>query len=231
MIDSLKDKKFYILWLASILGSVSVLPYIAANSGIVVTANLVVSVLLQATFLYAFVVFFGMRISKKLAFKMIPSKKFIVPSIISGMGVGLAIKLLDKFIFATHANLLLQHVIDIEPWKGLLASFYGAVNEEILLRLFAVSLIAWLLKRFSKMSPSNCIVISIIFCALLFGLGHLPMLYKMVDTPNSWDVVRVMTLNGLAGVVFGILYWRYGLISSMLSHFTADLVTHVFWTL
>jgi hypothetical protein len=34
-------------------------------------------------------------------------------------------------------------------------------------------------------------------------------------------------LNGLLGVGFGWLYWKYGLESAMLGHFSADIVLHV----
>jgi membrane protease YdiL (CAAX protease family) len=33
--------------------------------------------------------------------------------------------------------------------------------------------------------------------------------------------------NGLAGVVFGWLYWRRGLLAAMVAHLTFDLVLHV----
>lgn len=112
-----------------------------------------------------------------------------------------------------------------------LASFYGAINEEVLLRLFGVSCVAMLLQKFTKLNKKSVAIQSIILCALLFAVGHLPMLYKMAVDPNTYDIVRVLLLNGFAGITFGLLYWRYGLIASMLSHFVADLVIHVFWIL
>ena len=229
MIDSLRDKNFYILWLASILGAVSVLPYTIAQSRIVMTPSLVVGVLIQSAFLYAFIVFFGIRISKKLDFKIIPSNKFIVPSIVSGLAVGLTLKLLDQFIFKNHANIFLTAIPNVDLLYRVLASFYGAINEEVLLRLFAVSLVVLFLQKFTKLSKKIAIILSIVFCALLFAAGHLSMLYKIATAPNTYDIIRVMMLNGLAGIAFGLLYWRYGLIASMLSHFIADLVIHVFW--
>lgn len=231
MIDTLKEEKFYFLWVASILGSISVLPYATAQGGITLTPTMAIGAFIQATLLYAVVVFFGVRTAEKLGFKIIPLRKYVVLSIVSGISVGLVIKLLDQFVFKAHASLLLQNNTDVALWHGILASFYGAINEELLLRLFAVSLVALLLQKITKSSKQQTVIISIIFCALIFGLGHLPMLYKIVATPNAYDIVRVMMLNSLAGIVFGLLYWRYGLISSMLSHFMADLVIHVFWIL
>ena len=40
-------------------------------------------------------------------------------------------------------------------------------------------------------------------------------------------VLRTLLLNGIAGVVFGWLYWKRGLEMAMLSHFSADIVLHV----
>ncbi len=228
MLDILKDKKFYILWLISILGSVSVLPYAAALGKIAITPNIIIAALIQSAFLFGLAIFFGLKLSKKLGFKIIPSDKFIIPSITSGIALGLVLKFSDKFIFTTSSYLLTKQLINVEAWQGMLASIYGAVNEEILLRLFLVSLFAFLLQKFSKIKKSKCIIASILFCSLIFGLGHLPALYKILETPHSWDILRVLTLNGLAGVVFGLLYWRYGLMASMLSHFVADLLIHVF---
>jgi hypothetical protein len=40
-------------------------------------------------------------------------------------------------------------------------------------------------------------------------------------------LVRAVLLNGIYGTVFGYLYWKRGLESSMISHLTADLLVHV----
>lgn len=227
MIESLKHKTFYLLWFASILGTVAVLPYAAAQGGMLITQTLVFTAMIQAALLYAFIIAFGMTISRKVDFKIAPSPNFLLPSCLSGAATGLTINVLDKFVFAPCANVFLESTADIASWKGVLASFYGGINEEILLRLFAVSLGVLLLHKFLKIKKSHSTAIAIIFCSLLFGIGHLPMLYTIVEDPNNWDLVRVLFLNGFAGVVFGFLYCRYGLVSSMLSHFIADLFIHV----
>lgn len=66
MVYLLKDKRFYFLWIASIFGAIAVLPYVAVvHSVVTISSNLVVSSLIQAAFLYAFIVFFGLTMSKK----------------------------------------------------------------------------------------------------------------------------------------------------------------------
>jgi len=115
-------------------------------------------------------------------------------------------------------------------WKGFLASFYGGIAEEIQLRLFVMSLLAWLGKFISKTSegkPTAAVFwIANILAAVLFGLGHLPTTSLLVAlTPLV--VTRAVILNGLVGVACGWLYWKRGLESAMVAHFSADLVLHV----
>ncbi len=227
MIAATKDKKFYLLWLSSVLGAIAVLPYATAIAGIELSTTMLFGTLIQATLIYAIVTFFGIRFAEKANFQISSSKEYIVPSMISGLVVGLILKLPDQFIFKYHAHILLNNLPDVDLLYRILASFYGAINEEVLLRLFSISLVALLLQKFTKLSKKSIAILSIILCALLFAVGHLPMLYKIVD-PNTYDVVRVLLLNGFAGIAFGLLYYRYGLVASMLSHFIADLVIHVF---
>lgn len=119
--------------------------------------------------------------------------------------------------------------LKIDLWKRILASFYGGITEELLLRLFGMTLIAWLLWKIferDKPQPSTLIFwLAIVAAAILFGVGHLP------AAANVWAltpivILRTITLNAVLGIPFGFLYWRWGLEYAMLSHFLADLVLH-----
>ncbi|MBN2313418.1 MAG: CPBP family intramembrane metalloprotease [Sedimentisphaerales bacterium] len=67
---------------------------------------------------------------------------------------------------------------------------------------------------------------AILLNSVLFGLGHLPMTARFTEiTPLV--VLRAIILNGIAGITFGWLYWKKGLESAMISHFTTDIVLHV----
>jgi membrane protease YdiL (CAAX protease family) len=119
-------------------------------------------------------------------------------------------------------------------WKGFLASFYGGIAEEIQLRLLVMSLIAWLGAFISKTSegkPSNSVFwIANILAAVLFGLGHLPATANILPlTPLV--ITRAILLNGVGGVIFGWLYWKRGLESAMIAHFSTDIVLHVLFAL
>lgn len=112
---------------------------------------------------------------------------------------------------------------------GLLASLYGAIDEEVLLRLGVMTFLAWALARLSGHKPALATLlmwVSIVGAALLFGAGHLPAVAAL--TPLTAIVVaRTVLLNGLGGVLYGWLYWRYGLAMAMVAHGGTDVVLHV----
>lgn len=120
--------------------------------------------------------------------------------------------------------------LEIAFWKRVLASFYGGITEELLLRLFLMTLLVW---SFCKLGlkqqehPSRSAVwIAIVLAALLFGVAHLPAAAAIWPL-TSIVVVRTILLNTLPGLVFGFLYWRWGLEYAMFSHFCMDIVLHV----
>jgi hypothetical protein len=115
-------------------------------------------------------------------------------------------------------------------WKRVLACFYGGLDEEILTRLFLLTLFAWLGVRFfqkqqARLSPGTFWIANIMV-AVLFGLGHLPAASRvMAITPEV--VIVALVLNGVAAISFGYLYWKRGLESAMIAHFCADFVIYV----
>ena len=115
----------------------------------------------------------------------------------------------------------------VHALAGFLASFYGGIAEEIQLRLFLVTLVAWGLSRFTGARVLRWqLVVAVVVAALLFGAGHLPAAAKVWPL-DAVVVTRTLLLNGVAGLVFGWFYVRKGIESAMLSHFCADLVLHV----
>ncbi|WP_186725489.1 CPBP family intramembrane glutamic endopeptidase [Planomicrobium sp. CPCC 101110] len=99
--------------------------------------------------------------------------------------------------------------------------FYGGITEELLLRWGVMSFLVWLLWKLfqrSRQVPSAAIFwIGILVSALLFALGHLGATALVAPlTAAVW--ARMLLLNGIAGLVFGWLYWKKGLEIAMLSH-------------
>ena len=93
-----------------------------------------------------------------------------------------------------------------------------------MLRLFLLSLVYFLLSKLVSSGPVK-IWGAILLSALLFGAGHLPTLFALGPAPPQ-AIARVLLLNGAAGILFGWLYVRHGLLASMVAHASADLVVH-----
>ncbi len=112
-------------------------------------------------------------------------------------------------------------------WAGLLASFYGGIVEEVELRLFFMTLIVWAVARLTRRAPGPALFwIAIAVAALAFGAGHLPAAAKIWPL-DAVVITRTLFLNSVGGMVFGWLYWKQGMESAVLGHFSADLVLHV----
>lgn len=113
-------------------------------------------------------------------------------------------------------------------WRGLLASFYGGVVEEVECRLFLVGLFVWLLARCHRgVALPWMYVAAIVLAALLFGAGHLPGAFAAGMLHAPAPIARIVLLNALVGCVTGGIFWKWGLEHAMLAHFGADLVLHV----
>ncbi len=149
-------------------------------------------------------------------------------SISLGVAVACVCLLADRAIGAWLPAALATAAPVPDWWKGFLASFYGGIGEEVVCRLFLVSLLVWLGARTLHASPPHTSIywIAIVAAAVLFGIAHLPALAQ-TTTLDAANISRVMGLNGLAGVAFGWLYWRRGLEHAVAAHFSADLVVHV----
>lgn len=115
-------------------------------------------------------------------------------------------------------------------WKRLLACLYGGLCEEILMRLFLLSLLAWLLGKFLKapsgLPSSGAFWIANLLVAVVFGAAHLP-LAAQLTTLTPFLVTTVIALNGIVALGFGYLYWQRGLEAAIIAHFFTDFVLHV----
>ncbi|MFP4561741.1 MAG: CPBP family intramembrane glutamic endopeptidase [Spirochaetia bacterium] len=155
----------------------------------------------------------------------------VIMPVVLGLTVGIILVIVDYFVFAPS---LTKSVADLslrpEWWRGFLASFYGGIVEEILLRLFFLNLILLILMKITRRErrrPSERQVwTAIILSTLLFAAGHLPTVAAAGELSDLM-IVRVMVLNSAAGIVFGLIFTRRGLLPAMASHFSADIVLHV----
>jgi hypothetical protein len=192
---------------------------------------------------FALLGYLGLRICKIIGIEPTPVlsgktrlKEYLTISVVSGIAVGVAIVLLDlllDFVFVFPD--LGAGTGNPSAFAGFLASFYGGIGEEVLLRLFFVPFLCLLIIGAMKLlgyankwkATDNIVWVSVIVAAIVFGLGHLPGTAAILPiTPPV--VLRAVLLNGIGGVVFGWLFFRKGLEFAMISHFSLDIVLHVF---
>jgi len=153
---------------------------------------------------------------------------------LSAIGIGLFIGfflLLADYVFYQMGSSISFFNSELPSWdKGLVGSFFGGIGEEIIYRLFFMSLLIWILKlmiRNRTHSAKNWTVwTAMIFAAILFALAHLP-LTASLSTITPLLVIRALLLNSIAGIGFGYLYWKKGLLYTMITHFFADIALHV----
>ena len=243
-------KLFLILLIACIFGAIAVLPYTLTLQGELLQ-NLPVPLyvllaaqLVQAIILFGVATFVGLHLARKVGLGLpilegwlegreVKSYLKSILGISIGLGIlaGILIIGLDLlFSFAGVPINLTQASINPPAWQGFLASFYGGINEEVLLRLFVMTLIAWMISRIRSTEegkPSNTGTwLAIIIAAVIFGIGHLPAVMA-ITALTPLVIVRTIVLNAVGGIIFGWLYWKKGLESAMISHFSADIVLHV----
>ena len=140
----------------------------------------------------------------------------------------------DLFYFRNHipqVTAMYQGKPSFAYWMA--SVLYGGVIEEILLRLFMMSLIAYLAwKIFFRREanpPTGVIIAANIIAALLFAAGHLPSTMQMFGEITPMILLRCFLLNGIGGLVFGYLYRNYGIQYSMMAHAGTHIVWKIIW--
>ena len=108
------------------------------------------------------------------------------------------------------------------PWRPWALGYESAILEEITFRLFAMSAVAWIASRL-RIDRRTAFGLALATSSLLFGLAHLPA--WLAATHGTVALIGgVLLLNGAAGLLFGTLFWRWGLSYAIASHFFADVV-------
>ena len=179
--------------------------------------------------------FFGYILSDKIG--LMKPVRFEKKPVMVTMGMTLFTGLVlctDLFYFRNHipqVAAIYQGNPSFAYWMA--SVFYGGVIEEIMLRLFMMSLIAYIVwKIFFRREadpPTGVIVAANIIAALLFAAGHLPSTLQMFGEITPMILLRCFLLNGAGGLVFGYLYRKYGIQYSMMAHAGAHIVWKIIW--
>lgn len=163
------------------------------------------------------------------------TKKPLIASFIVAIVGGLSMILSDILFFGKYSDVIMNSY-DVKPTIPYMLAMvtYGAIIEEVMLRLFMMSLIAFILhKVFCKKNEKTAIwilVVSNIISALLFAAGHLPTTFIMIGS-TPLIIFRCFLLNGGIGLLFGRLYRKYGLRYAMIAHGGCHVVSKLIWIL
>ena len=159
----------------------------------------------------------------------------LLASIIVALVGGVGIILPDLLYFGNHIPAVADSYLAKPTPVFILGSvIYGGVIEEVMVRLFLMSGIAFLLhKLFGKGRQAPAVWVPVaanIVSALLFAAGHLPTTIMLLGlTPMI--LVRCFLLNGTFGLLFGWLYGKYGLRYAMVAHAGCHVVSKAIWLL
>ncbi len=158
-------------------------------------------------------------------------KQAIVKTIIITVASALILFPGDKLIFGSFNSWVYEQYETAPTISKILAGLLtGGVTEEIIMRLFLMSLLVLIVSRVilgkDKEIPDKVYIIANVIAALLFAAGHLPTTMSMT-TLTSLIVLRCFLFNGAIGLAFGYLYRKYGICYAMIAHGFAHLVADV----
>ncbi|MGZ0049490.1 CPBP family glutamic-type intramembrane protease [Brevibacillus gelatini] len=149
---------------------------------------------------------------------------FWAVSVVSGIVAGGVVALVDRSFFQPQMTVKRREDPISNRFFGLLSSFYGGVCEEVLMRLGVMTVAVFLAQKLGLGGISYWLGIAV--AAIAFACAHLPgnyMTYGKSSVVTRWTLL----LNGMLGILFGCLFWQYGLEAAIISHFCADIVLHV----
>ena len=177
---------------------------------------------------------FGIVLSEKIKLwkKFKIDKKAIIVTIISAIIGALVLFPGDKLIFGSF-NTWVSEQYTVKPtfYKMIGGLLVGGIIEEVMMRLFFMSLIVFIVSKLfyknKKELPTIVFVIANLISSLLFALGHLPSTATMT-TLTPLLIIRCLLFNGGLGIVFGFLYRKYNLGYAMISHGLVHLISDIF---
>ena len=118
--------------------------------------------------------------------------------------------------------LLVERIMAKQPWEVLVA---GPITEEVVFRLFVMSVMAWVVYRVTERA-GRAFVIALIGSAAIFAFPHLERALPADPMLTDLYVAALMTKYTLLGVPLGWVFWRWGLPYAILCHSAAN-ATHM----
>lgn len=245
-------KVYFLLLLLSLAGAAGILPYSAeltsSAAGSIPPGLMLLATFMQTFLMAAVMGFFGLRLSLstglgvpvienllyKSGGKPFSFRNHVLFAVAAGIVCGLLMVIMDLALielFNLSETMSASGSEAAAPawWKGLLASFYGGISEEIMMRLFTMNLIIYIFNAIDRNHERKTSIIKVIFAmvisSIIFGIGHLAAAFASgLSSPEF--IARTLILNFVPGMIFGWIYWKKSFLTAMAAHFTTDIVVH-----
>ena len=244
-------KLFWLLVVGCLLSFAAALPYVYALFPGMVSkgplpmplAVLVTVQLMQSTIVFGGIVVLGILLARKVGIEAPllhrwlyrtgaqPSRGWLRTPLWWGLAIGGVTFFLYFLIFLPLIpKWPLEQEAALPVWQRFLICFYGAINIELLMRFFLLSLFLWILAKVTRSTTARPGVgifwVANFIVALIYAAGHLPAAKSLIPlTPIVLTAVLLPT--GLAGLAFGYLTWKRGIEAAMVAHFASDFIAHV----
>lgn len=230
-----------VLWLAGMAGVVvvttTVLPRLLADVELPAPLWVIsMASLAQSATLLALAVWAGVALAPAVglrapAFEAAVGGRPIAPALLPQLFPGVTAGLFGGALLFTAARLAPAAVTAAQEQLDLTLAarvLYGGVTEELLLRWGIMTALVWLswrvLQRRQGAVHAGYVWLAILASALLFAAGHLPAAAAVIGVLDANVVAFVIGWNAAFGLLFGYLFWRYGLESAMLAHAVSHVV-------
>jgi membrane protease YdiL (CAAX protease family) len=142
-------------------------------------------------------------------------------SVAAGAGLGLANLAANRLIAAADPALRALMGERVEAVDPLVALAAAPVVEEIAVRLFLMSAIAWAVSRFTGRT-GLAFAVALVGSSLGFALLHLDRPVPDDPTLASFYLAALVAKYTLAGLPLGWIFWRWGLPYALLAHVAAN---------
>jgi len=143
--------------------------------------------------------------------------RLVLYACLAGAAVGLVV-LVQTLILATFDDVLRHRYavfVGESVWPPLLRAFSAGVIEEVTFRYVAMAAVALIaFRRFGN--ADRAYRVALVSTSVVFGILHFP--------GFSVAAVVVMLVNTAAALLFGWIYWHWGLPYAILAHFMGGLV-------
>jgi hypothetical protein len=159
---------------------------------------------------------FALRVVKKLA---VPGAAFDTPhrlpvDVLVGLVTGVVVGLIAVPFAAARGT-------EAGPAGAIVMAVSAALFNEVLLRLFVLTTVAALVMRWHAGRREQAVVIGVVTAAALEVVLHLPGVVTVGFPTAAGAAAFLATAVVVPALVFGMLFWKRGLITAVVAHATA----------